>query len=118
MLKHFVVLTAVLLLTGASAWAQAPLYPGSKIVKQADTPIQEIRAAPAAVIDWSHNKLEGGPLAPGQTRDIRLTTETSCLYDVRAVSASGKTEDRHNVDICKHQEAVFTSAGSDRTTKE
>jgi hypothetical protein len=116
MLKHSVVLAADLLLTGASAWAQAPLHPGSKIVNKADTPIQEIRAAPAGVTDWSHNKLEGGPLAPGQTRDIRLMTETNCLYDVRAVFADGTTEDRHNVDICKHQDTVFTGAGSDRTT--
>lgn len=98
-------IAAAMLLAPAAA-AQAPPDPGVDIENRGTVAIKEINIKADGTAGWGENKLGGGPLAPGRTVSIREGTETNCRYQMRAVFANGRAEQRP-VDVCSHQRVVL-----------
>ena len=92
-----------------SLTAQSPIDPRIEIVNQSDVPIAEVLIKAAAAETWSRLTL-GIPIAPGEDRRLRVPTDTTCVFDIRAVYQDRRTEDRSKMDICKNPIATFEAA--------
>jgi hypothetical protein len=92
------------LLVPALACAQTPpsppKNPSFNLVNKSDKPIRELFVTPAGLENWGQSRLEGKPLAPGGTFPVRLRADGNCVFDLRAVYADGKAEERRRVDTC------------------
>jgi len=86
--------------------AQSPIEPRLEIVNQSDVPISELLIKAEAADTWSRLTL-GIPIAPGEDRRVRVPTDTTCMFDIRAVYQDRRTQDRSKVDICKSPVATF-----------
>jgi hypothetical protein len=97
-----------LALIAMSLTAQSPIEPRIEIVNQSDVPIAELLIKAAAADTYSRLTL-GIPIAPGEERRVRVPTDTTCVFDIRAVYQDRRTEDRSKVDICKNPIATFVA---------
>ena len=86
--------------------AQSPIDPRLEVVNQSDVPIYELLIKAEGTDTWSRLTL-GIPIAPGEDRRVRMPTDTTCLFDIRAVYQDRRTEDRPKVDVCKNPAATF-----------
>jgi hypothetical protein len=84
-----------------TATAQAPLQPGFDLVNASRVNVTHVIAKPESSPNWGM-PVPSSAVAAGKTGYIRIASETNCLYDVRIVFADKRTEDRHKVDVCKH----------------
>ena len=84
-----------------------PKNPSFNLVNKADKPIRELYVTPAGLENWGQSRLEGKPLAPGGTFPVRLRADGNCVFDLRAVYADGKAEERRGVDTCSVDNVVL-----------
>ena len=58
-----------------------------RILNSSSDLVVEVRISPCEENDWGDNRLDGGSLRPGDSRDFRLTPD---CYDVRVVGGTGE----------------------------
>jgi len=61
-------------------------------------PVREVYLSAVEESDWGPDRLEGRPLARGETREI--AAEGGCRMDVRIVFDNGNAEEMRDLDIC------------------
>jgi hypothetical protein len=74
---------------------------GFQLLNEAPSPIVELAARPAGTARWEVNHLPGGPVAPGQARQIALPPRGGCVFDLRVRFADGATREKHATDLCR-----------------
>lgn len=87
--------------------AGEPPNPSFYVVNRAATAITRVYATPAGLPNWGNDRLIGGPLAPSQNAPIRLPADGTCVYDVRVVYASGRADERREVNTCELDNLIF-----------
>jgi hypothetical protein len=92
-----------------AAWAQAP-NPSFNLINKSSQTIKELFATPAGFDNWGRSRLDGKTIAAGASFAVRLPANGNCKYDIRVVTADGKSEDRRAVDTCKTDDVVFSGA--------
>jgi hypothetical protein len=80
-----------LLVTCACSVPEIPTGPDEdvgivRILNSSGDLVVEVRISPCEENNWGENRLDGGALQPGDSRDFRLTPD---CYDVRVVGATG-----------------------------
>jgi hypothetical protein len=97
-----------LLATGAAAAQQNP-NPSFNLVNRGTAEVREFFATSAGRSNWGRDRLQGKALAPGAKFAVRLPADGNCVYDLKAVFADGKTEERHEVNVCKTDDIEVSS---------
>jgi hypothetical protein len=95
---------AVSLLAAGAASAQTNPNPSFNLVNRSTAEVREFFAASAGRANWGRDRLEGKKLAPGAKLAVRLQANGECIYDLRAVFADGKSEERRGVNVCKAED--------------
>lgn len=99
-----------LLLPGA-AFAQSPApNPSFNLLNRGSEPIKQFFATPAGRANWGRDRLNGVALAPGGKAAIRLPADGNCIYDLRAAFASGRNEDKRELNVCKTEDVAMGDA--------
>ncbi len=88
--------------------AQAP-NPSFTLVNRASQPIRAFYATPAGRTNWGQSRV-GPALAAGTQLALRVPADGNCLFDMRAVYADGRTEERRGVNTCETKDVVFGEA--------
>jgi len=94
----------------AAAQRSAGSEPELVVVNHTAQPIVEVYVTASEEKSWGDNRLDRAPLAPGQSRRIRLDSARPCSFDVRVVYQDGRTEDRRGLDACHARQAVFEAS--------
>ncbi len=100
----------LLLLPGAAIAQSAAPNPSFNLVNRGSAAIKEFFATPAGRPNWGRDRLEGKGLAPGVKVAIRLPADGNCIYDLRAVFADGRAEDRRGLNTCSAEDIAVGEA--------
>lgn len=104
-------LLALSLLLPAGAFAQTPPpNPSFNLVNRGTAAVKEFFATPGGRTTWGRDRLDGKGLAPGAKFAIRLPADGNCKYDLRAVFADGRTEDRRDLNTCTSDDIAVGEA--------
>ena len=88
------------LLPGAALAQPAP-NPSFTLENRAGLAIRQFFATPGGRANWGRDRLDGKGLAAGARVAFRLPADGNCVYDLRAVFADGRAEDRRGVNTCE-----------------
>jgi hypothetical protein len=99
------------LLPGAALAQPAP-DPSFTLTNRGSAAMREFFATPAGRTNWGRDRLNGNELGPGAKRDFRLPADGNCVFDVRAVFADGRSEDRRGVNTCRTKDVAFGEASA------
>lgn len=91
--------------TGAAA--QTTKNPSFNLINRAPSAIRELYVTPAGDANWGRNRLVAGPIAPGSGFTVRRRTDGNCIFDIRAVYADARVEERRGVNTCATADVVF-----------
>lgn len=104
-------LFAVALLLPGTALAQsAAPNPSFNLVNRGSAAIKEFFATPGGRPNWGRDRLDGKGLPPGAKAAVRLPADGNCIYDLRAVFADGRTEDRRGLNTCQADDVAVGEA--------
>ena len=107
-----------LLLPGAAVAQSGLPNPSFNLVNRGGNALKQFFATPAGRPNWGGDRLNGAGLAPGAKAAIRLPADGNCIYDLRAVFADGRTEDKRGLNVCQATDvAVGESKASTATAK-
>ncbi len=93
-------LAGLLLLSGAAPAGGQEQNPSFNLVNAGLSPIRELYVTPAGDARWGRNRLEGVTIAVGGSYPVRRRIDGNCIFDIRAVFADGRTEDRRTINTC------------------
>lgn len=88
------------LLPGAALAQPAP-NPSFTLENRAGVAIKQFFATPGGRANWGRDRLDGKVLAAGARVAFRLPADGNCVYDLRAVFADGRAEDRRGLNTCE-----------------
>ncbi len=108
MLRRFWLAAVLAGLVAGPAAAQTP-NPSFNVVNRGSSAIRQVFATPAGMTTWGRDRIDGRPIAPGQTGPVRLPADGSCVYDIRVVYANGQADERRNLDTCNVDNVIFPS---------
>lgn len=95
-----------LLLPGAG-FAQSGLpNPSFNLVNRGSDAIKQFFATPAGRTNWGGDRLNGTGLKPGGKAAVRLPADGNCVYDLRAVFADGRNEDKRGLNVCLSEDVA------------
>ncbi len=100
--------TAYLLcLLAAAVPSYAADNPSFNVINRTRSEIMELYASPAGMTTWGTDRLADTTVPPNQNRPIRLPADGNCVYDVKAVFASGQTDERRGINTCATDHVFF-----------
>ena len=99
-----------LLLPGAAFAQPAAPNPSFNLVNRGSEPIKQFFATPAGRGNWGRDRLNGVALAPSGKAAIRLPADGNCIYDLRAVFAGGRSEDKRGLNVCQAEDVAMGEA--------
>jgi hypothetical protein len=70
------------------------------LVNRGASPVQELYVTPAGDANWGRDRLHGQRVAPGAAFRVLLRRDGNCIFDVRAVFADGRREERRGLNTC------------------
>ncbi len=83
------------------------------LVNRGVTPVKELYVTPAGDAKWGQNRLVGHPIASGGNFLVKRRADGNCIFDIKAVFADGKAEERKALNTCNIDTlAVGLSAGA------
>jgi hypothetical protein len=85
------------------ALAQSAADPSFTLLNRASQPIRTFYATPAGRTNWGGDRLAGHALAPGGQSRLSIPADGNCIFDLRAVFADGRAEERRAVDTCRQR---------------
>ena len=103
---------AALLLAAGPAMAEDGANPSFYLVNRAPTAISRVFATPAGMPTWGMDRLNGRPIPAGQYAPIRLPADGACVYDVRVVYATGRSDERRGLNTCAIDNLTFPEAST------
>lgn len=74
--------------------------PSFSLVNRGSSPIRELYVTPAGDANWGRNRLHGETIAPGASFAVRRRADGTCVFDIRAVFADGRSEERRDLNTC------------------
>lgn len=102
---------AVLFPVAALAQPLAP-NPSFTLENRAGLAIKQFFATPGGRANWGRDRLDGKVLAAGARVAFRLPADGNCVYDLRAVFADGRAEDRRGVNTCEVKDVAVGAPGA------
>ncbi len=103
---------AILLCLAPTLAQAAADNPSFNAVNRTRSEIMELYATPAGMTTWGRDRLADTTVPPNENRPIRLPADGNCVYDIKAVFASGQTDERRGVNTCAVDHVFFpASAG-------
>lgn len=108
-MKRLAILMCVF--NGAAAYA-ATDNPSFNAVNRTRSEIMELYATPAGMTTWGRDRLADTTVPPNENRPIRLPADGNCLYDIKAVFASGQTDERRGVNTCAVDHVFFPATAA------
>jgi hypothetical protein len=100
-----------LVLPGVALAQTAAPNPSFNLVNRSSAAITEFFATPAGRANWGRDRLDGKGLAPGAKAAVRLLADGNCLYDLRAVFADGRAEEKRDLNTCQAEDVAMGEAG-------
>ena len=75
------------------------------LVNRSGQQVRELFVTSAGNANWGQNRLDGKAgnptaIAAGASYAVRRKLDTNCVFDIRAVFADGKAEERKGVNTC------------------
>jgi hypothetical protein len=89
------------LLTPAWALAQPAANPSFTLDNQGAVAVKELFVTPAGRANWGRDRLEGKGVAKAAKAAVRLPADGNCIYDLKAVFADGRAEERRGQNTCQ-----------------
>jgi hypothetical protein len=86
--------------------------PSFTLENRAAVGIRQFFATPGGRANWGQDRLNGKGLPSKARVGIRLPTDGNCLYDLRAVFADGRNEDRRGLNTCEVKDVAFGEAAA------
>ena len=85
------------------------------LVNRSTLAVRELFVTSAGNANWGQNRLDGRAgaptaIAPGASYAVRRRLETNCIFDIRAVFADGKAEERKGVNTCAVEDVAVGAA--------
>lgn len=96
-----------------AAAAQKQPDPAFTLVNRSAQAIGEFYATPAGRTNWGQSRISR-PLAAGASYAVRPTADGNCIFDLRAVYADSKPEERRGVNTCETKRVVFGETAARR----
>ena len=100
-------MAALLPFAAGSALADEAPNPSFYLVNRSGTAISRVYATPAGMPNWGSDRLSGRAIPAGQNAAIRLPADGSCVYDVRVVYATGRSDERRGLNTCELDNLTF-----------
>ena len=95
-----------LVLPGVAFAQPVPPNPSFNLVNRGSDTIKQFFATPGGRPNWGRDRLNGAGLAPGGKAAIRLPADGNCIYDLRAVFADGRNEDKRGLNVCQSEDVA------------
>jgi hypothetical protein len=85
------------------------------LVNRSGQPVRELFVTSAGNANWGQNRLDGKAgnptaIAAGASFAVRRKLDTNCVFDIRAVFADGKAEERKAVNTCAVEDVPVGAA--------
>ncbi len=85
------------------------------LVNRSGQQVRELFVTSAGNANWGQNRLDGKAgnptaIAAGASYAVRRKLDTNCVFDIRAVFADGKAEERKGVNTCAVEDVAFGAA--------
>ena len=101
----------------AGPLAAQPAVSSFTVVNHGAMAVRELFVTPAGHANWGQNRLDGrngNPLSlgPGASYTLRRRADRTCIFDVRAVFADGKAEERRGMNTCAMEEVALGGPGA------
>ncbi len=103
---------AALLIAAGPALADDAANPSFYLVNRAPGPISRVYATPAGLPTWGTDRLTGRPIPAGHYAAIRLPADGACVYDIRVVYATGRSDERRGLNTCALDNVTFPEASA------
>ncbi len=114
-------LFCVALMSAASAQPKPPAPPAGaqnssfNLVNRSSQAVRELFVTSAGNANWGQNRLDGKSgnpttIAAGGSFAVRRKLDTNCIFDLRAVFADGRAEERKAVNTCAVEDVVVGAA--------
>jgi hypothetical protein len=98
---------AALLLAAGPALADDVPNPSFYLVNRSASAISKVFATPAGMPNWGSDRLGGRAIPAGQNGAIRLPADGTCVYDIRVVYATGRSDERRGLNTCDVDNLTF-----------
>ena len=106
---------AALILCTLPIAAHAADNPSFNVVNRTRSEIMELYATPAGMTTWGQDRLVDDTVPPNENRPVRLPADGNCVYDIKAVFASGQSDERRAVNTCAVDHVFFPAAAGTGT---
>lgn len=90
-----------------SAAHSQPQNPSFNLLNHGRSAITQLFFTPAGDANWGRNRLNGRAIPPGASYAARRRLDGNCIFDIRAVFADGRIEDRRNLNTCNVDDVAF-----------
>ncbi len=97
------------------ARAQDSQNPSFNLLNRSSVAIRELYVTPAGDTRWGQNRLDAHPIPPGGSFAVRRRIDGNCIFDIRAVFADRRTEDRRDVNTCNLEDVAMGQPAGART---
>ena len=103
---------AALMIAAGPALADDAANPSFYLINRSASAISRVYATPAGMPNWGNDRLSGHAIPAGQNAAIRLPADGNCIYDVRVVYATGRTDERRGLNTCDVDNITFPQGSS------